>query len=84
MSFLDYAGKKARWGGLDQSSTPDRHEKTFHTELQDSRNYNPQSVHLRNTPHGGYQAQNTASSTIGVVLQPKAANGVNGHQNGNG
>jgi len=81
----DYAGKKARWAGLDQSTTPDREGKQARTQFQDSSTYNPQSVHLRNLPvnAGGYHPQNGNTSSIGVVVQPPTTNGVNGHhQNG--
>jgi len=83
----DYAGKKARWAGLDQSSSPDREGKKMQTQFQDSSTYNPQSVHLRNLPiaAAGYRPQNGNVSSIGPVLQPPTTNGVNGHyQNGNG
>lgn len=79
----DYAGKKARWAGLDQSTTPDREgRKQIPTQFQDSSTYNPQAVHLRNLPvtAAGYRPQNGHVSSIGVVVQPPtAANGVNGH-----
>jgi len=78
----DYAGKKAKWAGLDQSSTPERDtKKNFQTEFQDSRTYNPQSIHLRNFQSGtpGYHPKNGHVSDIGTILQPPSSNGVNGH-----
>jgi len=83
----DYAGKKPRWGGLDQpAERPTRQNLLNKTEFQDSRSYNKEPpLHLRNLQGGlpGYIPQRHASS-IGDVLQPPMRGGSNGFSNSNG
>ena len=83
----DYAGKKARWNGLDQTVTPEketRQQKANMTQFQDSRSYNAQpTLHLRNLQGGmpGYIPQRHASS-IGNVVQPPSES-MNGYRHQN-
>jgi alpha-tubulin N-acetyltransferase 1 len=79
----DYAGKKARWGGLDQM--PERQDKNQkNTVLEDSRLYNSQpSLHLRNGQQLPNYQPRRHDSTIGEVLQPTTNGNANGNHNFN-
>jgi len=81
----DYAGKKARWNGLDQ--TPEKKNTVVVTQFQDSTTYNSDTlIHFRNLQHG-YVPQSLASSIGGVVQPPEYTNGsakMNGNVKQNG
>lgn len=75
MCFVDYAGKKSKWRGLDQ--VPDRPRVASQHCFQESADYNNEPAqHLRN---GQSSIPNFIprrhDSTIGEVLQPNQ----NGH-----
>jgi len=75
LNRTDYAGKKARWGGLDQA--PERSRAASLHVLEDSSAYNnTPGIHLRNgQSHIPNYLPQRHQSSIGEVLQP--------NQNGN-